>query len=221
MHDRKRNEQRDSRGTAEIPRDWQLNTYESGLVPSTYPSQRGLIRLCRISTTLISPGLHTWTLFQGQVVFWATALRGPHKKRPLSALRDGPRHTLSINIFKMGVRQLQDPGGPCWRILPTGFFRHSRRFLAESPKIETVGGNPVGNSRAVRVTSPGLFLCVSFTRLFCNFPSFFVPRRSDLCVAYCIIFPQPLQSFTFDFWSLSASTFALPVTLCWHHSPYH
>ena len=127
---------------------------------STYPSQRGLIRLCNISTPLISPGLHTWALFQGQVVFWATRLRGPHKKRPFSALRDCPRHTLSINIYKMGVRRLQGPGGPCWRTLPKGFFRHSRRFLAESTKVETVGGNPVGNSRAVRVTSPDLFpLC--------------------------------------------------------------
>ena len=140
----------------------------------------------------------------GNEITWA------HKKRPFPALRDGPRHTLSINIYKMGVRQLQGPGGPCWRTLPKGFFRHSRRFLAASTKGETVGSNPAPNSRAVRVTSTDLFLCVSFPRLFFSLSSFLVQRRNDLCVAGCIISPQSLHSFTSDFWGPFASTFVLP-----------
>ena len=143
----------------------------------------------------------------GKEITWA------HKKRPFPALRDGLCHTHSINIYKMGVRQLQGPGGACWRTLPTGFFRHSRRFLAESTKVETVGGNPDPNSRAVRVTSPDLFFCFSFTPSICSLSSFFVQRRNDLCVASCINFPPPLHSFTFDFWGPSASTFALPTNL--------
>lgn len=203
MHDRKRNEQRDSRGTAEV-------TYVSELAAED-------IRI-GIGTKYLS--ITTWShkamqdfydanlswiarldLISGSSCILGNVITWAHKKRPFSALRDGPRHTLSINIYKMGIRQLQGPGGPCWRTLPKGYFRHSRRFLAESTKIETVGGNPAPNSRAVRVTSPDLFLCVSFIRLFCSLSSFFVQRRNDLCVADCIISPQPLRSFTFDFWS--------------------
>ena len=54
------------------------------LVPSTYRSQRGFVRLCEISTGLIYQRLGACALLQVNVVFramgYAMGLRGPTKQ---------------------------------------------------------------------------------------------------------------------------------------------
>ena len=93
------------------------------LVPCTYRSQRGFVRLCEISTGLIYQRLRAYALLQvnvrssilghgiRHVITWT------HKTDLFRALRDDPRHTNLINDYKTGIRQLQGPGGPCGRTM--------------------------------------------------------------------------------------------------------
>lgn len=125
-------------------------------------------------------------------------LRGPTKKNLFRALRDDPRHTDSINIYKTGFRQLQGPGEPCWRTLPMASSGIAVGIWL-STKVDTVGGNPAPNNTAVRVTSPDYSLCVSLLVLFAVSQASSSYVEKVLCIADCIPFPQTLHSFVNDF----------------------